>query len=639
VEKKILGVVIFFLASLSSQAQAPPSVPSQMEFAGIKLKITEGAKREIEETIDLLTRSQYYFQLKVDRSNLYMHFVEKVLKEEGIPDDFKFLAIQEGEFISDAVSTSNAVGFWQFKKASAQEVGLRVDNVVDERKHIIASTVGASKYLKRSNFVFDNWLLSMQSYLQGLGGTQRSVSEKLYGAKKFDINKKTHWYIKKFIAHKIAFEGFVGNGINHPEVNLLAYEVKSKSLKQVSKELDVDYEELKRFNKWLNQSKVPSEKDYYVIYPVKSGQKITSNRAKKQNKKKESGEVKVSSNAPTKSKSKVKSADIKNKQPVKRKILTRPVSENVGAYPLITGNRTNEFEPGQIKMNGILAVRAKEGESINTLARRTNLSVLKFKVYNDIGVNGNIKSGNYYYLKNKKSKGKVHYHVVQPGENLCGISQDYGMKLKKLLSKNRMRKTEDLKVGRVLWLRFIRPHKVPIEYSNVLVPSSEVIAENRLIKEFDLPQSVDKVSVDEVPKNSFVAPVQLTEPRYVIVKKPLMASDSDSIITYFVEPKESFFGISKKYDITIDDILEWNGLNIMDGLKIGQELKLVVAKRQLIKPNQKEVYETIHEVKKGETLWNISKKYGVTIEEILNWNNKENDTLALGERLKILRAK
>ena len=71
-----------------------------------------------------------------------MHFVEEILKRQGIPEDFKYLAIQEGEFISDAVSSSNAVGFWQFKKASAQELGVRVDAAVDERKHIIASTVG-----------------------------------------------------------------------------------------------------------------------------------------------------------------------------------------------------------------------------------------------------------------------------------------------------------------------------------------------------------------------------------------------------------------------------------------------------------------------------------------------------------------
>lgn len=634
--RKILGVVIICLASLSSQAQAPPSVPSQMEFAGIKLKITEGAMREIEETLDLLTRSQYHFQLKVDRSNLYMHFVERILKEEGMPDDFKFLAIQEGEFISDAVSTSNAVGFWQFKKATAQELGLRVDNAVDERKHIIASTVGATKYLKRSNFVFDNWLLSLQSYLQGLTGTQRSVSEKLYGAKKFEVNKKTHWYVKKFIAHKIAFEGFVGAGIKHPDVNLSDFATKGKNLKQVSQELDVDFDELKRFNKWLSQPKIPSEKDYFVIYPVRTGQKVARNSSKKE----ELGKTSTVKSDKTAEAGKSKdnaTPSVKSKALLTREILSRPVSGNLGVYPMITGNLKNEFEPKEIKVNGIPAIRAMKGETVNDLARRTSVSVLKIKLYNDIESKGGITGGNYYYLKNKKSKGKVHYHIVQPNETLWGISQNYGMKLKKLLSKNRMRKSEELKVGRVLWLRFIRPLKVPIEYSNVIMPASEINAENRLIREFDLPQAADTIVLVEVPPRTAEIPEE--EVIIEVKKKALTPTASETIITHNVKPKESFFGISRNYNVTIDDILEWNGLNIMDGLKIDQELKLVVAKSQLEAVDLPLTTEVIHEVKKGETLWSISKKYGVTIEEILKWNNKGADTLALGEMLKILKIK
>ena len=75
-----------------------------------------------------------------------------ILKENGIPDDFKYLAIQESGFISDAVSSSNAVGFWQFKKLTADEVGLRVDRKIDERQNIVTSSRGAAKYLQKNNF-------------------------------------------------------------------------------------------------------------------------------------------------------------------------------------------------------------------------------------------------------------------------------------------------------------------------------------------------------------------------------------------------------------------------------------------------------------------------------------------------------
>ena len=626
------------LASLVALAQAPAVVPSRMEFAGIRLKITESAKREIGETLDLLTRSSYHFQLKVDRSNLYMHFVEEVLRKEKIPEDFKYLAIQEGGFVSDAVSASKAVGFWQFKKATARELGLRVDDRIDERKHIIASTTGAAKYFKRSNFVFDNWVFTLQSYLQGLGGTQRSVSEKYYGAKKLEINKKTHWYVKKFIAHKLAFEDFVGEGRNHPEVRLASFECKGKSLRSVSRQVKADYKELKRFNKWLSQSKIPDEKSYKVIYPVKNGsQPIAGNdlpgetTVRVQNKK--VAPRKTSSNAKASNKTSHRFEGI------------RPVEGNVGVFPRITGNKSREYEPGNIKLNGIPAVRAKAEEHLASLAKRTGLSAYKLQTYNDIGAKGNIRPGKYYYLKKKRRLGKVHYHVVRPGETLWSISQDYGIRLKKLLHKNRMRKEEPLKAGRVLWLRFIRPAKVPVEYSNVKVGKS-VAAEDRLIQEVNpsYPQ-VEKEKKTAKAETENSPKVQAEEAKKVLMttkkKKKLVASRNDTIIIHKVKPKESFFGLSSQYGVEIDDILDWNGLHIMDGLQIGQELNLVVskshfkAKEPTAKPTTKN--EQVHEVKKGETLWSISRKYGVTIEELLKWNNKEHNTLSLGEKLKILK--
>lgn len=646
------------MASLITLAQAPMMVPSEMEFAGIKLKITEGAKREIEETLDLLTRSQYHFQLKADRSNLYMHFVEEILKQEGIPDDFKYLAIQEGEFIADAVSTSNAVGFWQFKKATAQELGLRVDNMVDERKHILASTIGATKYFKRSNFVFDSWLLSLQSYLQGLTGTQRSVSDKMYGARKVEINKKTHWYIKKYLAHKLAFQDFVGSGRKHPEVKLDAFEGKGKTLRQVSQQVDVDYDELKRFNKWLSQSRIPSEKSYKVIYPVKNGRGPIA-QAESPTRARNTGNTGNNTSAGSKPNTgrsittrPANTSSSNTSSTGRRYAGVRPVEGNVGAFPRITGNRSRAYEADEIKLNGIPAIRARSGENLQSLANRTGLSVYKLKVFNDIGVKGNVRADKYYYLKRKKNRGKVHYHIVQPGETLWSIAQDYGIKLKKLLHKNRMRKEEELKVGRVLWLRFIRPRSVPVEYSNVKVVGQSVRAEDRLLKEvtpsFKPPVSNSQPATKEVEKAPEREP---EEPDEVFVApretKALVADKTDTIITHLVRPKESFYGISRQYDLDIDDILDWNGLDVMDGLQIDQPLKLVVPK-SYFKSSEPEAVTvkvgvtaeyTLHEVRAGETLWGISRTYGVTVEDILKWNNKESNELALGEQLKILKGK
>lgn len=633
--KYIASIIIFLMASLSIFAQAPMVVPSEMEFAGVKLKITSSAKKEIEETLDLLTRSQYHFQLLVDRSNLYMGMVEEVLKKEGIPDDFKYLAIQEGQFVSDAVSTSNAVGFWQFKKATAQELGLRVDGVVDERKHIIASTVGATKYFKRSNFVFDNWLWSMQSYLQGLGGAQRTIPEKDYGATKVEINAKTHWYIKKYIAHKLAFEGFVGEGRKHPELQLATYEGRGKTLRDVSREVNVDIDELKNLNKWLEGSRIPDEKSYKVIYPVKSGSRPIAQNTEEPKR----DEVKKTTQSTQAGAAKQPSKESNSNRSTSSGV--RPVEGNIGVFPRVTGNLGNAYEPDQIEMNGIDAIRARSSDNVKTLASRVDKSESKIRKYNDLGENSKVRSGEYYYVKNKKNRGKVHYHIVEPGETLWSISQDYGIKYKKLLQKNRMREVEQLKVGRVLWLRFIRPANIPVEYTDVILPRENPTPEDKMIKEVSSPEQPVRKQTPIIPEKKVdLEEDQMEEVEVRATLKALIATPADTIITHIVQPRESFFAISQKYGIELDDIIDWNGLNVMDGLQVNQALKLVVPKAYFSKQKEnvkasskREVY---HEVLKGETLWGISKKYNVTIEDILKWNNKTDNNLDLGERLKIL---
>jgi membrane-bound lytic murein transglycosylase D len=126
---KNIIIILIFLATpilLPAQEFSVPQVPSKMEFADIQLKITESARREIQSDVDALTASAKFFNAKVNRAAMYMPFVEEVFKEEELPDDFKYLAIQESGFISDAVSSSNAVGFWQFKKLTADEILLHL---------------------------------------------------------------------------------------------------------------------------------------------------------------------------------------------------------------------------------------------------------------------------------------------------------------------------------------------------------------------------------------------------------------------------------------------------------------------------------------------------------------------------------
>ena len=210
---KLAFLLFIFFISISINAQNIPiiEVPDEIEFAGMKLKLTEGAKEILRKDIAAMTKNTKYFYSKVELANLYFPIIEKVFEEESFPTDFKYLALQESSLIGDAVSKSNAVGYWQFKKESAVEVGLRVDNKIDERMNVIAASRGAAKYLKRNNQTFNNWTYALLSYNLGLTGAKSQIDQSNIGVTQMVVDENMHWYVLRFLAHKIIYQHAIEN--------------------------------------------------------------------------------------------------------------------------------------------------------------------------------------------------------------------------------------------------------------------------------------------------------------------------------------------------------------------------------------------------------------------------------------------
>ncbi len=417
--------VLFSLVVFSASAQTP-KVPSKMKFAGIQLKISEGARRQIQEKVNMLTKSQKHFMIKVNRSASYFPIVEQVFEKEGLPEDFKYLAIQESGFISDAVSSSNAVGFWQFKKATAQEVGLRVDSKVDERLNIVSASRGAAKYLQQNNLFFNNWVHALQAYQMGAGGAQRALPTIESGAKTMHITKETYWYVLTFLAHKIAFEQAVELARNSAPKMYIYMDGKNKTLKEVAKHTAAPLDSLKKYNKWLKTKTIPSDKEYAVIIPNFTNEPILPVQAPPQ----------------------------------------RPLA-SVGNKYETSGLKIPHTMPAikQLTINGLPAIMSNTEISIDELTQQFDISSTEFSNYNDILPHYQVLPNQVYYLKRKKTKGKIYYHTVKPNETLWSISQEVGVKMDKIKKMNRMDEDEnELEIGRVLWLKKVRPNNMPVEY-------------------------------------------------------------------------------------------------------------------------------------------------------------------------------
>lgn len=404
-----------------------PRVPSKMTFADLDLRITEAARREIQSDVDALTASAKFFNAKVNRSAMYMPLVEQVFEEEGLPDDFKYLAIQESGFISDAVSSSNAVGFWQFKKLTADEVGLRVDRKVDERQNIISSSRGAAKYLQKNNFYFNNWLYALQAYQMGAGGAMEYLGDVKGGEKKLTIDKKTYWYVKKYLAHKVAFEKAIEEA-KKEQVSLKVYENGSgKSLEDIGAELQIETTEMKEFNTWLLARTIPEDKVYPVIIPTTSASVVLAQADPR--------------------KSDIKEANGNSELP------------SAGHIKL------TEDAYRRIKLNGLQGIITNQEMTVDELADLLNFDPNKLISYNDVRPHDRIIIGQVYYLQAKRGKARIFYHTVQEGETVWMIAQNYGVKMTKLMKMNRLDSADDkLDTGRILWLKKTRPENKPIEY-------------------------------------------------------------------------------------------------------------------------------------------------------------------------------
>jgi membrane-bound lytic murein transglycosylase D len=627
---RIIFLTIFFSGPYLLGAQNT-KVPSRMEFAGIKLRIMDDAREEIQKDVDALTASPKYFEIKAERARTYFPIIERIFKEENLPDDFKYLCLQESALISDAVSSSDAVGFWQFKDFSAMEVGMRVDKYVDERMNIVASTRGAAKYLHNNNQHFDNWLHALQAYQMGAGGAMKVLDNGHEGSKSMVINKKTYWYVKKFLAHKIAFEGST-NQKGMIEISEY-YNGSNRAIKDIANETGVSEDEISTYNKWLKKGKVPDDKKYAVIIPR--------------------GNMNTELVATTIAKKTVKD----------EKVTVEYLFDKPGDFPKIEDEI--DARAGKIvDINGLPGIVAGRNDRIPELADKAGISLHKFLKYNDMGIDGRLVPGQVYYMKAKRSKAKAYNHVAQTDETLWSVSQKFGLKLKKLKLKNRYKEDFTLIAGRVLWLRYIRPSNVDIEYKEVtqipkpVVASKSEIINSSKIEEMDtlMNAMIDSDSLNIQKETKEIETVEIAEiDSFQInelniaestnfeedIDEPEIEDDEQDKILKIHEVAlgETYYAISKLYTVSVINVLKWNNLKISDKLSIGQKLNIYVDQADNILPNLTASNASTlkyHIVKEGETLYQISKIYKVNIQELMRLNNMADTDIRQGEKLKIV---
>jgi len=194
--------------------QSPSAWPSLMasakitdpiDFCGEPVDLASPEVRERLEKELLLTiwdRPQVILWIK--RSTRYLPIIEKMLNENEMPDDLKYVAIIESALRPHAGSRKGAIGFWQFLKSTGQNYGLRINAEIDERRNIFASTQAAINYFKDLHMMLGSWSLSAAAYNMGeLGLESEIVSQKTKDYYKLYLPLETQRYMFRIIAAKL----------------------------------------------------------------------------------------------------------------------------------------------------------------------------------------------------------------------------------------------------------------------------------------------------------------------------------------------------------------------------------------------------------------------------------------------------
>ena len=283
----------FFFSKLSASLPQPetatnilvdgytevPEYPENLTFAGEKIPLDIFYTREnLERELIVNTYWQSSTILALKRVSRWFPVIEPILKKNGVPDDFKYLCLIESN-LTQVKSPAGAAGFWQIMAPTAKELGLEMNEDIDQRYDVELSTEAACKLILTLNKKYHNWSLTAAAYNAG----QKRISELITAQQVnsyFDLlmPEETERYLFRIMAMKLIVEDPMKYSfkIEKDELytplafNELIVTTGITNLTTFAKEHGITYKLLKHFNPWLRTEKLKNTtgKKYKIKIPT-----------------------------------------------------------------------------------------------------------------------------------------------------------------------------------------------------------------------------------------------------------------------------------------------------------------------------------------------------------------------------------
>ncbi len=566
-------------------------------------------ERVLQEIYYMTNAARSFTSGSLNRKTAYDSLIYAQLDAAQMPRDLIYLALVESGFKVKAYSRAKASGMWQFIPETGKRYGLEVDYWVDMRRNPELATKAALKYLNRLHSEFGDWLLAMAAYNCGEGRVRRLVREMQEDSTRdttlpitywdLELPKETMRYVPRILAAMVIghypeqYEMTVEKTYQPDFDTVTVFD--SFPLEEVAKLLKVSEDTLRSLNMELVKWCTPPNKESYVL---------------------------------------------------RLPVGTR--SAFVDGYDKMEKNSFSSWHHHKVR----------KGESLGVIARQYGIKVSELQQANDMK-STRIRAGQSLLIPIKvtpkpkskvaKKPEKVRTYVAKQGDNLASIARLFGVSQESLRAWNSMDAAAFVNVGDTLLVSKpeVKP-SVAVDRPKLAKGQKYVAREGdtyaAIASAYDVPVVLllqanqgfskrlmvgDSVVIPEFVRNSSkTAPrsASKSEKNRADSKPAHSSKDDEKSSIYVVQAGDNLSSIARKYGTTVAKLQSLNNMGSSTNLNIGQKIKVQGAAAEEF---------LTHTVKKGEGLWDISRQYKVTIEEIVKWNGLKDTKLKVGDRLKI----
>ena len=452
--------------SQDQQSDKTPLNEDILDLISYELNLNHHEKEPaVKYQIDWLLSNPVYLKNVLQKSEPYIHYIHKKIKQNDFPSELTLLPVIESAYDPLAYSQSHASGLWQFIPSTAKYLGLERSLWFDARRDVVESTNVAIDYLKYLNQRFSNdWLLTLAAYNGGEGTLSKAIQKNKQNSKNtqfwgLELPTETENYVPKLLALAYVIKNKDKLGLNLPSIpNKPVFEIielnQQIEISTIIETAGIQYNTFTKFNPGYRRSVTPPNRTSNILLPAHAAELFkefisledTNNWLPFSEYQIERGDT-LSRIAADHDSS---IALIKARNNLQSEIL------KIGKILQIPHNRGTPITSKRLMSTQIVSHEILPGDTLSEIAESYKTSVKNIMLQNGLA-SANIKAGELLQIQIQTSKVEQRherriFYKVKPGDSLYLIAERFSISVKQIKQMNSVANAKYIHPGQTLVL-------------------------------------------------------------------------------------------------------------------------------------------------------------------------------------------